>query len=58
MKHNDLDSDYKVRVVMIDHKEMDLTNISIDDQWITGKNNNDEIISINVKHVLFYKQSK
>lgn len=58
MKHNDLDSDYKVRVVMIDHKEMDLTNISIDDQWITGKNNNGEIISINVKHVLFYKQSK
>lgn len=58
MKHNDLDSDYKVRVVMTDYKEMDLTNISIDDQWITGKNNNGEIISINVKHVLFYKQSK
>lgn len=58
MKHNDLVSNYKIRVVMVDHKEIDLTNISIDDQWITGKNNNGEIISINVKHVLFYKQSK
>lgn len=58
MQHSDLNSDYKVRVVMTNHKEIDLTNISIDDQWITGKNNNGEIISINVKHVLFYKQSK
>lgn len=56
MKHIDINDDYTVIVVLANNSEIRLKNISIDDQWITGKNENGEIVSINIDKVLYYKQ--
>ena len=56
MKHIEINDDYTMTVVLTNNSEVHLKNVSLDDEWITGKDENNEIVSINIDKVLYYKQ--
>lgn len=56
MKHIEIHDDYTMTIVLTNNSEIRLKNVSLDDKWITGKDENDEIVSINIDKVLYYKQ--
>lgn len=56
MKHIEIHDDYTMTIVLTNNNEIRLKNVSLDDKWITGKDENGEIVSINIDKVLYYKQ--
>lgn len=56
MKHIEINDDYTMTVVLTNNSEVRIKNVSLDDKWITGKDENGEIVSINIDKVLYYKQ--
>lgn len=56
MKHIEINDDYTMTVVLTNNSEVRLKNVFLDDKWITGKDENGEIVSINIDKVLYYKQ--
>lgn len=56
MKHIEINDDYTMTIVLTNNSEVHLKNVSLDDKWITGKDENGEIVSINIDKVLYYKQ--
>lgn len=56
MKHIEINDDYTMTIVLTNNSEIRLKNVSLDDKWLTGKDENNEIVSINIDKVLYYKQ--
>ena len=56
MKHIEINDDYTITVVLTNNSEVRLKNVSLDDKWLTGKDEDNEIVSINIDKVLYYKQ--
>lgn len=56
MKHIEINDDYTMTIVLTNNSEVHLKNVFLDDKWITGKDENNEIVSINIDKVLYYKQ--
>ena len=56
MKHIEIHDDYTMTFVLTNNRAIHLKNVSLDDKWITVKDENNEIVSINIVKLLYYKQ--